>query len=162
MPAFCQVTDQARLSKEALSTALTWANYPTKQPLNLLLSGTTGKGKTRIAWEAIKTRYLTHGTRPMAIGAETFVRRLLKESDLMEKLIFQKLLLLDDLGKERTTPTAESAIFEIIRERMDNLLPTIFTTNFSPTTLSAVFGQKETGEAICRRIKEDSVTIPLL
>ena len=70
----------------------------------------------------------------------------------MEKLIFQKLLLLDDLGKERTTPTAESAIFEIIRE-MDNLLPTIFTTNFSPTTLSARFGQKETGEAICRRIK---------
>lgn len=162
VPAFCQVTEQSRLPSKELAQALTWATHPTKQPLNLLLSGTTGTGKTRIAWEAIKTRYLNTGTKPMAIGAESFVRRILRESELMEKLIFQKLLLVDDLGKERTTPTAESAIFELIRERMDNLLPTIYTTNFSPTTLAARFGQRETGEAVCRRIKEDSTCIKLI
>ena len=77
----------------------------------------------------------------------------------MDNLTWAKLLLLDDLGKERTTPTAESAIFELIRERMDNGLPTIYTTNFSPSTLVQRFVQKETGEAISRRLDESCLKL---
>lgn len=169
--AFAQ-TDQSRLPEDQLAEALTWATNKTQLPLNLLLAGKTGVGKTRIAWEALKTRYmnagknakgeiinLSIGWKPTAIGAESFTRRINKEWELMDKLTWAKLLLLDDLGKERTTPTAESAIFELIRERMDNGLPTIYTTNFSPSTLVQRFVQKETGEAISRRLDESCLKL---
>jgi hypothetical protein len=42
---------------------------------------------------------------------------------------------------------------------MDNLHPTIFTTNFSPSSLIERFIQKETGEAIARRLKEASQSV---
>jgi DNA replication protein DnaC len=165
-------TEQARLPDQQLAEALTWATNKATQPLNLLLAGKTGVGKTRIAWEALKKRFSEWGKnakgeiislnvswRPVAIGAESFTRRLNKEWELMERLQWAKLLLLDDLGKERTTPTAESAIFELIRERMDNGLPTIYTTNFAPSTLVKRFVQTETGEAVSRRLKESSLNL---
>lgn len=154
-PAFA-LTDPLRLPKEQLKLSLNWANYPSSYNLNLILAGSTGVGKTRTAWEAITARYLGHGGRPEYIGAESFTRRLFREPVLMDKLSNSRLLLLDDLGKEKTTATAESAIFELIRARMDNLLPTIYTTNFSPSTLVQRFQQVETGEAIARRLKESS------
>ena len=156
--AFAQ-TKRAMLDQEALEQAMMWAEYPHKQPLNLVLAGSTGVGKTRIAWEAIAERYVQHGGRPIAIGAESLARRAFREHELIDKLAWAKLVLLDDLGKEKTTPTAESTIFEVIRERTDNQLPTIFTTNFSPKTLLPRFQQKETGEAICRRMTDDSTIV---
>ena len=161
VPAAFTKTEHARLDQNALAEVLTWASTPTEKARNLLLAGTTGKGKTRLAWEAIKQRYIKHGGRPMAIGAETFARRMLKESELIDKLSWAKLLLLDALGKERMTSTAESVIFELIRERTDNELPTIYTTNFDPAELQKRFLQKETGAALLRRIMESSKKIIL-
>ena len=171
-PAAFMETDQDRLPGKQLAEALTWAANTTPQALNLLLAGNTGVGKTRIAWEALKRRFMNAGKnsrgeiinlsinwKPTAIGAESFTRRINREWELMEKLQWTKLLLLDDLGKERTTPTAESAIFELIRERMDNGLPTIYTTNFSPSTLVKRFTQVETGEAISRRLDESCLKL---
>jgi len=157
-PVFAE-TEQSRLPVNELAQALTWANNPQENRRSLCLAGATGVGKTRIAWEAIKLRYLTNGGKPFVIGAESFTRRVNFERDLMDKATGARLLLLDDLGKERMTPTAESAIFELIRERLDQNLPTIFTTNFSPSTLISRFNQRETGEAIARRIKEFSLCI---
>lgn len=157
-PAFKE-TEQKRLPVNELAEALAWANNPQESKLNLCLAGATGVGKTRIAWETIKLRYLTNGGRPFAIGAETFTRRVIKEPNLMNQVCGVRLLLLDDLGKERMTPTAESAIFEVVRERHDQKLPTIYTTNFSPTTLIARFNQRETGEALARRIRESALCI---
>ena len=157
-PAFKE-TEQKRLPVNELAEALSWANNPQESKLNLCLAGATGVGKTRIAWETIKLRYLTNGGRPFAIGAETFTRRVINEPTLMGQVCGVRLLLIDDLGKERMTPTAESAIFEVVRERHDQMLPTIYTTNFSPTTLIARFNQRETGEALARRIRESALCI---
>lgn len=155
-PKAFQETDRDRLDQEALEAAILWAENPHKQPLNLVLAGSTGVGKTRTAWEAITERYTQRGGRPVCIGAESLARRAFREHDLIDKLSWAKLVLLDDLGKEKTTPTAESTLFEVIRERFDNRLPTVFTTNFSPSTLVARFQQRETGEAIARRMTDES------
>lgn len=161
MPRAFRQTENERLEQPALENALAWAQNPHKAKLNLVLAGSTGVGKTRTAWEAIKERYTRHGGRPVAIGAESLARRASfnKEPNLIDKLSWAKLVLLDDLGKEKTTPTAESIIFEVIRERADNCLPTIFTTNFSPKTLVQRFQQKETGQAICRRMTDNSLIV---
>lgn len=163
VPAAFKKTDHARLDPDALAEVLNWAsNHRKATTRNLVLAGSTGKGKTRLAWEAIKTRYIEHGGRPQAIGAETFARRMLRETELIDKLSWARLLLLDDLGKERMTSTAESVIFELVRERTDNELPTIYTTNFDPDELKKRFSQEETGAALLRRIMENStiVTMP--
>jgi len=159
MPKAFQETEKSRLLKKQLTDACNWARHCYESKLNLCLAGETGVGKTRTAWEAIKVRFLFHGGEPFAIGAETFTRRLFREPHLMDKVCNAPLLLLDDLGKEKTTPTAESAIFEVIRERMDNKMPTIYTTNFSPKTLTLGFQQSETGEAVARRLKESCQVI---
>jgi DNA replication protein DnaC len=156
-PAFAE-TIIGRLPHKQVRAALDWSNDE-EGKLNLCLAGKTGVGKTRSAWEAMKNRYMKFGARPMAIGAETFTRRLFREPHLMDQVCSVPLLLLDDLGKEKTTPTAESAIFEVVRERMDRKMSTIYTTNFSPSTLIERFQQKETGEAIARRLKESSLSI---
>lgn len=161
MPKAFANTDETRLPQRALDVALRWASNYKKAPLNLLLAGNTGVGKTRIAWRALDCRYMERGTKPHHIGAESFCRRLLREPDLMLKMCNAPLLLFDDLGKERTTPTAESAIFELVRERMDNELPTIYTTNFAPDTLKPRFAQKETGDALCRRLIESCYALPV-
>ncbi|NBR91550.1 MAG: ATP-binding protein [Rhodobacteraceae bacterium] len=64
------------------------------------------------------------------------------------------LLAFDDLGKERLTQRLESDLFAIIDERTSNLRPTIITTNYNGTTLLERFNNKETGEALLRRIRE--------
>lgn len=162
VPAAFKKTDHSRLDSTALKQVLTWAAQPREATRNLVIAGKTGKGKTRLAWEAIKQRYLQHGGRPQAIGAETFARRMLRETELIDKLSWARLLLLDDIGKERMTSTAESVIFELIRERTDNELPTIYTTNFDPNELKKRFTQEETGAALLRRIMESShiITMP--
>ena len=159
-PAFVD-TKRERLPQKALDIALRWAKNIKEAPLNLLLAGNTGVGKTRIAWLALGHRYTEHGTKPTAIGAESFARRLHREPDLMPRMCNARLLLFDDLGKERMTPTAESAVFELVRERMDNKRPTIYTTNFAPETLLPRFVQKETGEALCRRLIESCYALPV-
>lgn len=159
VPSAFQDTEQTRLLKSQLTEAKNWARHMNESKLNLCLAGDTGVGKTRTAWIAIALRFKIYGGEPYAIGAETFTRRLFREPHLMDKVCNAKLLLLDDLGKEKTTPTSESAIFEVIRERMDNKRPTIYTTNFTPKTLTLRFQQQETGEAIARRLKESCQVI---
>ena len=56
MPRAFRQTENERLEQPALENALAWAQNPHKAKLNLVLAGSTGVGKTRTAWEAIKER----------------------------------------------------------------------------------------------------------
>jgi len=154
-PAF-QQTDQGMLNQAILKSVKRWAWHGNPDLCNLLLYGESGTGKTRLAWISLQLMYVKTGAMPSSIGAETFARRVISESNLMAQMVKAPILLLDDLGKERATPTAESSLFELIRERMDYLRPTIITTNYDLPDLIARFNHQQTGKAIARRIKEIS------
>lgn len=153
-------TDSSRLDQNAVTLSKDWADDKTDK-LNMLIGGATGVGKTRLSWLILKRKFVMTGMRYAYIGAETFTRRLLSEKHLMDTLCNEPILLFDDLGKERDTPTAEAGIFEIIRERMDRKKPTIYTTNYGPDKLMDRFSKAETGSAICRRLKESSLCIEM-
>jgi DNA replication protein DnaC len=158
-PPLFQKTEQAQLPQSQLKQAKAWAWNKDDQKLNLLLYGATGAGKTRTAWIAMQLRYVKVGIMPYWLGAETFARRVISESNLMREAIKAPIMLLDDLGMERSTPTAESSIYELIRTRMDYMKPTIITTNYSPDQLIEKFTHKQTGKAIARRLRETSMEI---
>ena len=153
-------TDSSRLDQVAVVKAKDWADHNTNK-LNILIGGKTGAGKTRLAWLIMKRRYINSKITFTHIGAETFARRLINEKHLMEELCRVQLLLFDDIGKERETPTAEAGVFELVRERMDRNKPTIYTTNYDPSGLANRFNKQETGTAVCRRLNESSLCIAM-
>ena len=79
----------------------------------------------------------------------------------MEEMCRVPLLLLDDIGKERATPTAEACLFELVRERMDNCKPTIYTTNYTNEEFAKRFNHAQTGSAVTRRLSESCKLIPM-
>jgi DNA replication protein DnaC len=119
-----------------------WAQQVAADPTrarSLLLTGTTGTGKTHQAWAALRmiaeagpARYELIATtaadmygrlRPGGsdAGAETELRRLARIP----------LLLLDDLGSAKASEWVEEITYRLINERYNACKPTIFTSNYT-------------------------------
>lgn len=91
------------------------------------------------------------------------------DSDYTERfyeLLNTPLLLLDDIGAEYLTPWARDEVIEpILQYRMDNELPTFFTSNYSIKEIENHFivnGDKMKAKRIIERINQVSVPIELI
>ena len=108
---------------------------------NILLTGTTGTGKTHISSAIAKTviskgYYVLYDSIQNVISAfETDTFRRGAES-VSEKFLECDLLVLDDLGTEFTTPFTVSCIYNLINTRYNRGLSTVISTNLSPTELT--------------------------
>ena len=58
--------------------------------------------------------------------------------ELFEQIKTVPLLVLDDLGAERSTPWAEDKLYQIIVHRHETRLPTVITTSFTLDALEEV------------------------
>lgn len=63
-----------------------------------------------------------------------------------------RLLLLDDLGKERLSEKIATGIFKILDYRTNHALTTLISSNFTPSALSDRFSDETLGTAIRGRI----------
>lgn len=75
-----------------------------------------------------------------------------------------RLLVLDDVGKERGTETATSAVYSLLNARYNACKPTIITTNLNARRLSEHFARefgKEMAHALVSRSSEDSVLVEM-
>lgn len=133
----------------------------------LMLYGATGLGKTRMLWMLLKhitihdrfCSWLFYSSTSLArelTVSYSFDRTNLRQSpqELHHKLINIPILCIDDFGKERLTPRIESELFDIIRERTDELKPILFTSNFDGEKLIARFNDPYTAEPLIRRVRE--------
>lgn len=82
---------------------------------------------------------------------ETYQYKEKSEKEVMDRYKKVKLLVLDDLGAEKTTEWAYQMLYMIITHRYDYLLPTIYTSNFSLSELS----KKLQDDRLTGRIAED-------
>ena len=158
MPSAYRDTCIDKLPSERMRKAFSWTPG---EKHSLLLHGTTGCGKTRVAWAVFNRLWLES----FPLDAQFLPMR--KVDGLIEKgfddrdhggvidyLIEVPLLVLDDLGKERMTQRLESDLFAIIDERTANKRVTIITTNYTSQGLQERFSNAETGPAFIRRLKD--------
>ncbi len=156
-PPLYQQTDTAKLPKKQLVEAMKW-KFGQR---GLMLSGPSGRFKTRIVWTLLK-RVLTVDMPPVdfmwfdCMSFEKDIMRHYQAED--EHLWFDKvcavpLLFFDDFGKIKLTERAEAELFGIVERRTANLLPIILTTNDDDATLAARMSDNR-GAPLVRRLRE--------
>jgi DNA replication protein DnaC len=105
----------------------------------LIFQGDNGCGKTHLAAAIVNYRY-QHNEPAMFIVVPDFLDHLRStfspESRISYDRLFESvknapLLILDDFGKQTTTPWAQEKLFQVINHRYNAQLPTIVTTNAS-------------------------------
>lgn len=132
-----------------------------KNQKGLFLYGNFGCGKTYLV-SATFNELAKEGIKSAAIFWPEFLRDLKSsfQTDFKEKYEYVKkvpLLLIDDIGAESNTPWSRDDILcPLIQYRMQENLPTFFTSNFDMKSLEEHFASTTTGIEIikARRIME--------
>ena len=68
--------------------------------------------------------------------------------------------MIDDLGKEKLTPSVASLLWEVLDRRYGLGHPLVLTTQFSGAQLEQRFGEEHLGQSIRRRLNEVCFTVP--
>ncbi len=136
-----------------------WARIKEWQPKQdgqgLGLIGDTGKCKTRMVFEMLVRQrlrfdYIT------GFGLQLAAQEKWKDDAQRAKLATlrkSKVLVIDDLGKQRWTEAGEAEVFDIVEERTSHLRPIIFTSNQVGKDLEKVISDNVCGPLL-RRLRE--------
>lgn len=129
-----------------LQTAINYAEGYSRETKNgVLLSGPVGTGKTHLA-VAILIRIIERGYAGAYESVNDIIRKLGSsyQTDTTESytdtLKSEPLLVLDDLGKERSNDTARTFVYSLINSRYEGSRPTIITTNLTPAEIRETYG----------------------
>lgn len=159
-PAIFRDTEPSKLpSPSRLQKAMEW-QYGAR---GLVLHGTSGKGKSRIAWELLKREYLAGKSVAVldsAFSYEYSSKFAISAADAarwVESKSAVDLLLLDDVLKAKLTDSVEQALFTIVNTRTERGLPIITTTNDTGETLLSRMSS-DRGPAMLRRLREFAVS----
>lgn len=111
----------------------------------LILCGSYGTGKTHLA-ASIVNEATDQGISALFntyIGHLEALKKEFNSDDertYLDKMYGVELLVLDDVGKERTTEWTESVMFDVINNRYENMRPILITTNLNAKQLEDYFG----------------------
>jgi DNA replication protein DnaC len=136
---------------------------------SLLLTGTTGTGKTHQAYGALR-RIAEAGPHRYEIIATTAADMygLLRpkgsergtEAELT-RLARIPLLLLDDLGSAKASEWTEEVTYRLINERYNACLPSIYTSNLPATSPDGRDITSALGERIASRLSQDTHVVAI-
>lgn len=161
-----------RRADATLPAIQAWADRVAADPEtagSLLLTGTTGTGKTHQAYGALR--------RIAAAGPRTYEIRALTAADMngllrvngssrgveeeLRRLCQMPLLLLDDLGSAKATEWTEETTYRLVNERYNACRPTIYTSNLPARSTAGPDLASALGERIVSRLSEDTTVIAM-
>lgn len=129
---------------------------------SLMIWGDPGNGKTHLA-AAIVNELSEKGYIVVFQSVPELLQRIRStfnsenkenETQIMRALLECDLLILDDIGAEKTTEWVEEKLFNIIDGRYRKELPTLYTSNLQPKEL-----QNQVGKRSYDRMVETSLTV---
>jgi len=144
-------------NKALCNEVIEWlAGDPIGTGCNLIVSGSTGVGKTGAAVAALHAlhmagRTIAYCSTPTLFqllrreaGGDTQAREAFgsRAVPLMDQLIRADCLLLDDIGQERDTEFAAEQLYVLIEGRTASMRPTIVTTNLRRADLAKHIGER--------------------
>ena len=143
------------------------------QGLGFMLSGSYGTGKTHLV-AALAIDLINKGI-PVVFGTMISLLGKIKQTyggswnqedelEIIETYSSVDLLIIDDLGKERTSEWALEKLFSIVNSRYENNLPVIITTNYDLEGLVdklAINGNSDIADSLVSRLHEMCVGIRL-
>lgn len=125
--------------------------FPNFESKNLLLSGSTGLGKTylsgciarEVTRRGFSVMYDTAGSIFDALAARRFTRDPEEERQARKsarRYLGCDLLILDDLGSEQDLPSARSSLYELVNSRLQAARHTIISSNLSTQEIGNRYG----------------------
>jgi hypothetical protein len=139
--------------RKAIERVQAWTSDEKK---GLVLLGASGAGKTLSLWA--KARDLERdGIKPVFLSAVEFARKLAvaaRDLDKADWLMRARVLIIDDLGKEKLSAAVAPLIWEVLDARNNHRLPTLISTRFKGGEFVARFTEAVLGEDIRGRIVE--------
>ncbi|MFC1927995.1 ATP-binding protein [Chloroflexota bacterium] len=150
--------DQRENLKEAFNLALDFAKSPDGW---LVFQGENGCGKTHLAAAIVNYRY--QNKQPaLFIVVPDFLDHLrsgfnpeskITYDQLFESVKSTPLLVLDDFGKQTTTPWAQEKLYQVINYRYNARLATVITTNHSIEEIREIYSP------IASRLTDPTISI---
>lgn len=120
---------------------------PGKEKKGLYFYGEPGSGKTHLM--AAIANYLIHKENVRFITSPELLLSIRKafgstvsEEGLLDQLSKVPLLIIDDIGSEKPTEWVQETLFVLIDRRYTNLMPTLFTSNYSLDELKDRLGYR--------------------
>ncbi|MFD7066101.1 ATP-binding protein [Streptomyces sp. NPDC059913] len=151
-----------------------WADAVAVDPTeagSLLLTGTTGTGKTHEAYGALRRIAAAGSTHPYEIRALTAadMNGLLRVNgsprgveEELRRLCRIPLLLLDDLGSAKATEWTEETTYRLVNERYNACKPTLYTSNLPAKSDDGRDLASVLGERIVSRLSEDTRVVAMV
>ena len=158
-PPLYRESDLGRIPAAFLRECEAW-HY---NPVGIGLVGPAGCGKTRAAWILLKRLHFEN-LRVFGITATGFAKACADQwhdnnqakamaEDTLTRCRRTKVLLLDDLGKQKMTERSELELFDLLEHRSSHELPIIWTANAERGALKQMLSS-DRGEPILRRLSE--------
>lgn len=125
--------------------------FPNFESKNLLLSGSTGLGKTylsgciarEVTRRGCSVVYDAAGSIFDALAARRFAREAAEERqgrDAARRYLGCDLLIMDDLGSEQDLPSARSSLYELVNSRLQAGRHTVISSNLSTQDIGLRYG----------------------